>query len=396
MLANQPANLSNLSLICTPRLWFQAKAKQYDCNPMTPEQTEALAGAALNDLILITGGIEPSIGPENIRRLGYQLLLIDMIVTGLGSGARTILVRPVHSFTPRDWIRHRRFGVNYWFEENRHMPIFALDSIIDESSHIDLRPCDDTILQRLLHYVCPWEFCNEGLVPVNDSTSVILRNFQQPTRRTQFERGQTICPICTGTQFYCSHEDQVTKYYGFPVGFDREGYATHIHRINRRRTRLMYAAVAWTGEPAHLTISTFQPDPWAAMDEDSRPQPAVIENQTARAQISREVIRFLNRRAPAELRTAQSTTSSSPSTPTIHPATHTGPVTPISTKPYAFYQKAVERVINNECGICYEPYADGAKTIVELPCWHFFHQACFQRWRSRECPYRCNEKPRSR
>ncbi|EME80048.1 uncharacterized protein MYCFIDRAFT_198389 [Pseudocercospora fijiensis CIRAD86] len=356
---------------------------------MTPEQSAAIAAANANDVLLISHAIGPRIGPESITRHGYRLVLADRFYRETLPGPRTTaIVRPVNSLLPHDWVMYRRFGKDYWRNHNRGKTSISIVKLLDEHSYIDVRPSDETIFQRLLHGICPYEACRKGLVPLNEYSARVLRSFREPVQNRDITRGNTICAICMGTRIYREHEEQVARFVARPVEFDHTDYQVHIHRVNDRRRELLYEPISENTSPTHLTVPPTLPGISLDLSQltlsdtthrnpDSEgagsPRPAAA-SETAQAGPSSAVIRFLSQYS-----------SNSAISPVIQP----GYAKPTSVKPYFFYKKAAERVLDNECQVCHESFEEGG-LIAELPCWHFFHAECFQKWLLRKCPLRCN------
>ena len=78
----------------------------------------------------------------------------------------------------------------------------------------------------------------------------------------------------------------------------------------------------------------------------------------------------------------------------MEPSSHIEPrpasatvIAAVEKKPYAWFIKAKEAVLDGTCTVCMEKFADG-DSVAALSCAHFFHQTCVESWLSRfdECP----------
>ncbi|KAF7190394.1 hypothetical protein HII31_08312 [Pseudocercospora fuligena] len=359
------------------------------CRPMTGEQMEALQTIQPNDIILISDAIGPRMGPDFITRHGCRLVMVDRMFTSRYSTRKiSMFVRAINSLNPHDWVMYRRFGKDYWYHHNQSKEFLQIEYALTEHSHMDVRPSDDTIFHRLFRSTCPYEACRQGLVLVNDYSARVLRSFREPVQDREITRGNTICAICMGTRVYQEHEEQVAKFVAGPADFDRSEYEEHLQRVNARRHELLYVPILESTLPTQLSIAQPVPVSDLALTQMALPDVAHLSlagesdgrsagatmTDAAQAGPSSALIQFLSQR-----------TSSSVSSPVIRP----GLAKPTSIKPYFFYKKAAERVLDNECQVCHEPFEEGG-LIAELPCWHFFHAACYEKWLWQKCPLRCN------
>lgn len=93
-----------------------------------------------------------------------------------------VMVKTINSLLPHNWVMYRRYGKEYWCKHNRGKHSISIEKLLDEHSYIVQRPSEETMFQRLLHGVCPYEACQQGLVPVNDYVARVLRSFREPVR----------------------------------------------------------------------------------------------------------------------------------------------------------------------------------------------------------------------
>ncbi|GIZ49558.1 hypothetical protein CKM354_001258800 [Cercospora kikuchii] len=405
-----------------------------------PELESSQAG----DLLLIistrpSNNASSSPFPPGLAAPTVRLLLID---SGryIGSIDRSTTYVRSADLSPQDWISYQRNPPTFWLETRRDTTSMPLDDILSDTDRVILRPSFDTLLGYFFNGNCPFESCQDGLVVIDETTREVLSDFAEPAtrspesesrRRAISQRPRTIartlCPFCMGATMYRDQEVAVARAANWR-GEDYEAIVMrneeHLERINARRRQLGYRALAddanlaylrdqeqrnetalavvvreagdgaQAGAGAELTRQeTLLLLPWYAVLDGSAERSEVVRSLSGGVVIvaidASAGVQIQVRAGPSNSGTPAAALPAPSQTPVSSPLQTPGPAVPrLRTRDW--YAKAARRVLVEACQICLEKFKPG-EIVVDLPCWHFFHEECWMNVESGRCPFRCNE-----
>jgi len=390
---------------------------------MTPEQRAAFEGTRGGDLVLITtpeGSTTPAYG-------NARLLLVESVRTVGMRTRRTVYVRGSGSIGSQDWITYQRSPALFWRNFQMGQPVTAIDLLLSDEDQVLSRPTFDDLYHPFFGGDCPFVYCHDGLVNVSSATRIVLRDTAEAARR-HGSNMKTICPFCMGTALYRDHEREVertTVVASSPSTFrhdEEDAIRTeHLGRIHARRSELGYSPLAQdtplnnlTRETADIilfSVALSDLEHIAALESTSTPeanpeppderftQPMwipILDTFTPHPEEAPPSIRdimnnFATNSPPSSNRPAIPHLPLPPPPPVIitAPVQHPGSVTP-NFRAREWYVQATSRVLNSVCQICLDKFRQG-DVVADLPCWHFFHVACWERVFGGRCPFRCNE-----
>ncbi|WPB08176.1 uncharacterized protein RHO25_012840 [Cercospora beticola] len=404
----------------------------------------ALESSQAGDLLLVistgpSSNASSSPFPPGPSAATVRLLLID---SGRYIGSmdrRTTYVRSA-DLSPQDWINYQRDPPNFWLETRRETTSVPLDDVLSDTDRVILRPSFDTLLGYFFKGSCPFERCEHGLVVIDDTTRAVLSDFAEPAtrspdsesrRRANSQRPRTIartlCPFCMGATMYRDHEVAVARAANWR-GEDYEAIVMrneeHLERINARRRQLGYRALAddvnlaylRSPEPRNETalavvVREASDGPQAVAGAELTRQDtllllpwyAVLDGSAERSEVLRSLsggvvivatdssagVQIQVRAGPSNSGRPAAALPGPSQTPVSRPLQTPGPVTP-RLRTREWYIKATQRVLAEACQICLERFKPG-EIVVDLPCWHFFHEECWRNVEGSRCPFRCNE-----
>ncbi|KAF2209928.1 hypothetical protein CERZMDRAFT_99985 [Cercospora zeae-maydis SCOH1-5] len=402
---------------------------------MTPEQHSALEGAQAGDLVLVismgsNGAASSSRSPPPSASAPVRLLLVGSVRSAGWPPRRRVFIRYNEDLSPQQWITYRRNPPTYWLETRPASTSVPADEVLSASDRVILRPSFDDLLGYFFNGSCPFEPCEEGLVVIDEATTAVLRDFVEPARRYQAGT-RTVCPFCMGVAMYRDHEvevERITNWAGEHLALVIQRREEHMERINTRRRQLGYEKLAEHSELENLRVpaarnetalavvvreSSGEADETQAgagaelMRRDTMlllPWYAVLDGSAERSEVVRRLsggvvvvasdasdeLQIQVYAGPSNSGSSAAEIEGSSATPISSPLQRIGPVVPrLRTRDW--YVKAARRVLAEACQICLERFQPG-EIVVDLPCWHFFHEECWKKVEGGRCPFRCNEE----
>ncbi|KAM3414547.1 hypothetical protein BST61_g9706 [Cercospora zeina] len=399
---------------------------------MTPEQRSTFEGAQAGDLVLViptrsNGAASSSSAAPAAASRPVRLLLVGSVRNDGWPPRRHVFVRYNQNLTPQQWITYERNPPTYWLEARPASASVRVDEVLSDSDRLILRPTFDNLLRYFFNGSCPFEPCEGGLVIIDEATTAVLRDFAEPARRRLASGTRTLCPFCMGAAMYRDHEvevDRITNWAGEHLAMILQRREEHMERIDTRRRELGYGnlaehsglenlrsaedgtetALAVVVREASGGADETQADAGAELTRRDTmlllPWYAVLDGSAERSQVVRRLsggvvvvssdasdgVQIQVYAGPSDSAAAG---AGSLATPVSSPLQRPGPVVPrLRTRDW--YVKAARRVLAEACQICLARFKPG-DIVVDLPCWHFFHEECWKKVEGGRCPFRCNE-----